>query len=265
MAHLLSDDILHSYTLRGHSHIHNLLSPDDLKKLSEAVESVIANLTSSQSDMEDAVLSYGKSWIFIENTLRFNSYLKEFFLFGPLQALAQQLLRCPQAFLLRDQTYYKYQGGQETPWHQDCLFIPEDDLETVTFWIPFHEINSNHSPMSYIDQSHNYCYLGSSFDRLHTFDTFKAIAETDGHSITTYDRMSSGDVLAHSGWTLHGSPPMPDCSSRKAIVIVYTSTPPRLDASLTVQSCHRDLRSQAFQIRSANQSSYQSLTHFLSS
>ena len=72
MADLLSDRILHSYTLYGHSHIHNLLSPDDLEKLSEAVESVIANLTSNQSDMEDAVLSYGKSWIFIENTLRFN-------------------------------------------------------------------------------------------------------------------------------------------------------------------------------------------------
>lgn len=263
MTDQLAPATIHSFNYNGHTHIQSFFSPRDLKALISAVDSVVESIKFSKSEMESAVLSYGKSWIFVENILRFNRYLSDFLLAGPLQSLAQRLLGSSQVYLLRDQTYYKFQGGQETPWHQDCLFIPEDGLESVTFWIPFQYITPEHSPMSYIDRSHNSCYLGSDFDRYHSFDTFKALAETEGHTVTTYDDMCPGDLLAHRGWTLHGSPAMPDCSQRKAIVVVYTSKPPNLTESFMIRSCHRDLRSQAFQIRSANFSAYQLLASYL--
>ena len=245
-----------SFVHIGFSKVPGFLGTELVRSVESSVDQVVAKFQSKPSQMEDAVVSYGSSWIFLENIFRYSDYLKRFFMHGPFLDLAKYLLNSDSVQLLRDQTYYKIGPAKETPWHQDGLFVPDDNLSSVTFWLPFHDIDSSMSPMSYVDFSHRWCYLGGMFDRFHDFNSFQSILESQGERTTTFDSLSCGDLLAHHTWAMHGTPAMTANSSRKAIVLVYAKPPIFLDSSPDLLSCHRDLRAQAALIREANKSSY---------
>jgi hypothetical protein len=227
--------------------------------LEQKVDSILRQNSSISSQMELSVTSYGESWIFSENILRYDQSLASFFLNGPLTNIAATLLGSSSVHFLRDQTYYKLTNAEETPWHQDSLFIPSDELDTLTFWIPFHSITPHHSPMSYIRHPCRQCYLGNSFDRFHTYESFGILSQYQGFKLDVFDDMEAGQILAHEGWAMHGSPSMTEGKTRKAMVVVYAKQPINLNSSASLSSCHPDLRSQALQIRDGNVKSYQSL------
>jgi hypothetical protein len=236
-----------------------MLSSVEVQWLERTIDRILDEFKSKKSFMESSVTSYGESWIFCENILRYDKALASFYLKGPLMKMAMSLLQAERISFLRDQTYYKFDNAESTPWHQDALFIPCDSLSSVTFWVPFHDITSYHSPMSYLRHSHRFCYLGTGFDRYHSHESFAAIAETSGLETVTFDNMTCGQVLAHDGWAMHGSPAMSGSLVRKAIVVVYAKSPIDLSSTSNLASCHSDLRTQAMAIRKGNVESYRQL------
>ena len=243
----------------GFSKISGVLSLDYIRYLESCVDDVVEQFKSSSSEMEDAVVSYGSSWIFLENIFRYSEILREVFNSGPLIDLARFFLDSDAVQLLRDQTYYKIGPAEETPWHQDGLFVPDDNLKSLTFWLPFHDIDHSMSPMSYVNGSHRWCYLGDMFDRFHDFNTFEAVLKSQGLNITTFDSLVAGDFLVHDTWSMHGTPAMLSNSSRKAIVLVYAKLPIHLNSINQLPSCHKNLRAQASVIRQANKTAFHNL------
>tara|TARA_B100000482_G_scaffold192475_1_gene180985 strand:+ start:7855 stop:8673 length:819 start_codon:yes stop_codon:yes gene_type:complete len=246
----------HSFRKLGFSKISGFLPLDYIHYLESCVDDIIDQFKSASSEMEEAVVSYGSSWIFLENIFRYSDDLRTVLSAGPLVDLASFFLEADDVQLLRDQTYYKIGPAQETPWHQDGLFVPDDNLKSVTFWIPFHNIDQSMSPMSYVNGSHHWCYLGDMLDRFHDFNTFEAVLKTQGMNITTFDSLLCGDLLIHDTWAMHGTPAMLPNSSRKAIVLVYAKSPIQLNSVNELPSCHRNLRAQASVIRQANKISF---------
>lgn len=255
---------LENFKSNGYVCIDKFLDEGQVHWLEGRIDRILNEFGHKSSFMEESVMAYGESWIFCENMLSYDQELASFYLEGPLTQLAALLLETNRVFFLRDQTYYKFNNGEETPWHQDGLFIPSDNLQSITFWVPFHDINSKQSPMSYIRHSNRYCYLGSQFDRYHTYETFRAVEESKGMEIDVFDSMKVGQILAHDGWAMHGSPSMNDGQTRKAIVVVYSKYEITLDSTATMLGCHPNLRAQAQQIRKGNAGSYQSLCKLLS-
>lgn len=83
--------------------------------LEQKVDSILSQNSSISSQMELSVTSYGESWIFSENILRYDKSLASFFLNGPLTNIAATLLGASSVHFLRDQTYYKLTNAEETP------------------------------------------------------------------------------------------------------------------------------------------------------
>lgn len=260
----MNNQALENFKCNGYLCIDKFLDENQVHWLEERTDKVLNEFGNTSSFMEESVTAYGESWVFCENMLRYDHELAAFYLEGPLTKLAALLLETNRVFFFRDQTYYKYNNAEETPWHQDGLFIPSDNMETITFWVPFHDVNSEQSPMSYIRYSNRYCYLGSEFDRYHTFETFRAVEESKGMEIEVFDNMKVGQILAHDGWAMHGSPSMKGGQTRKAIVVVYSKNEITLDSTATILGCHPNLRAQAQQIRIGNERSYRAVCKLLS-
>jgi len=243
----------------GHICLKSILPVSQVGFLESKTDEVIDHLEFQQSGMEKAVarLNGNREMIFIENIFRYSKPLSDFFFNGIVADIAKDILNTNNITLYRDQTYYKLSGGDATPWHQDGIFTPLDDVKFVTFWIPFHDITENHSPMSYIKSSHKACYLGSVFDRFHDFDSFKGLSESQGYTTVTYDSINLGDIIVHDKWTLHGSPKMAEGFSRKALVLMYATTPLSFSDEPLLSSCHSDLQREALDLRRWSISSYQ--------
>jgi len=223
---------------KGHVCIRNAIPQQELREILAEIMSIVGPLnllTSPQAALEESVTSYGQGWTFRENLWRISPSLRRYFVSGSLAQLTTALfhLLCGDGIkvcLLRDQTYFKAPYSETTPWHQDGTFIPLPLLRSLTFWIPFHAIDSSMSPMHYLDGSHLSCWIGGGhIGEKHdsrsrgyaNYDSFVRSIGPQSSNITVYDSLEPGDILVHDSWALHGTPTHAGDKPRLAIVVVY--------------------------------------------
>lgn len=213
--------------------------------------------------LEENVSSYGEGWTFSENLWRYSPRLLRFLTRGALAKIARHLFEnvfgsAKYLSLLRDQTYFKNPGSESTPWHQDGTFLPLPGLKSLTFWIPFMDIDATLSPMHYVDCSQERCWLGSfSSDDEQKVDNFYAFYDyflQSSEEITAYDNVAKGDILVHDSWTLHGSPPHTGSKSRLAMVVVYYIANGDVDICPSIRMINDVNTSQARALRFLNES-----------
>ena len=251
----------------GHVKISNILSHSFLDNVYSEILRIV-NKRSSRAEclngnLEENVNSYGEGWVFSENLWRYSPRLLRLLTRGPLAAVAQHLFAnvfgsAQHLALLRDQTYFKNPGSESTPWHQDGTFLPLPSIKSLTFWIPFMDIDTTLSPMHYVDFSQKRCWLGdfssqdeSSVDNFYSFyDYFLQGSE----EITAYDDVVKGDILVHDSWTLHGSPPHAGSKTRLAMVVVYFIANGDVNICPTIRMINKVNTSQARSLRVLNES-----------
>lgn len=88
-----------------------------------------------------------------------------------------------------------------TPWHQDAAYWPKmEDKRALSFWIALDDVDQNNGCMMYVPYSHLEPI------RPHFQPTPNAALQCevkDDHIV--YGNLSSGDAIAHHGYTLHGA------------------------------------------------------------
>jgi len=250
----------------GHAKLTSCLSHQYLDsiyfELNQIVKKNRSNSSPSVGKLEENVNSYGEGWIFSENLWRYSPRLLRYLVRGPLAEIAKLLFMslfgsANHLSLLRDQTYFKNPGSESTPWHQDGTFLPLPSLKSLTFWIPFMNIDSTLSPMHYIDSSHKSCWLGniSTQNDCHVdnFDSLYKYFLNESFGITVYDNVCKGDVLVHDSWTMHGSPPHIGSEPRLAMVVVYYLADGSVSICPSLRMINESNTSQARSLRSLNE------------
>lgn len=203
-----------------------------------------------KSIVENQVCDYGEGWIFQENLWKQSKHLEQWLLEGEPAQLVANLIESDQAWLLRDQTYFKAPGSEHTPWHQDSLFIPAEGCEVLTLWIPLTGIQSTHdSPLIYWDDSSQACHLAEQMNQLDRHNQQQKDWLEAGWTQVSTSGLSLGDCSFHSGWTLHGSGPLSGDRSRKAYVVVYGVGEGRISVKPALTACPAGLRAQAWMLR----------------
>jgi ectoine hydroxylase-related dioxygenase (phytanoyl-CoA dioxygenase family) len=258
--------VITNLKIEGHCCINQALPIEELYAIEKEIKRLMKTkkmCESANAAMEQNVVSYGQGWTFRENLWRHSVRLKNYFLTGTLAQLAQKIFSTYednqyQVGLLRDQTYFKKPGSEFTPWHQDGTFIPLPNISSITFWIPFHHILDNMSPMFYVDKSHKCCWLdigGSGHPDSVFVKDFEASLNTlrkEGYQITTYHNLNPGDVLVHDSWTLHGSPTHTGHKPRFAIVVVYYIVHGRVELVPEIRLLNKSDSAQARRLRQLN-------------
>lgn len=135
--------------------------------------------------------------------------------------IAADLLGVEAVRLFRDQSFFKGPGGANTPWHQDAYFVPLDQEKVLALWIPLSRITRDLGPLDYVTGSHRVGYLGTSTLDDRSMDRFAERLIRRGFEIHNYSTLETGDLVAHSGWTLHSSRSNTSSTWREVIVIWF--------------------------------------------
>lgn len=165
--------------------------------------------------------TYGKAFLQIMNLWLQNENVARFVLAHRFADVAAQLLGVPSVRLYHDQALFKEASGGQTPWHQDQYYWPLDTDKTITLWMPLTDITLEMGPMTFVNGSHKFGYLGKlpiSDESQNLFEKF--IQERD-LTLSVPTAMAAGDATFHSGWTLHGAGANSTAQIREAMTIIY--------------------------------------------
>lgn len=205
---------------------------------------------SSESNIEHQVSRYGEGWIFQENLWKESNALKRWLLEGEPAQLVAKLTGSAEAWLIRDQTYFKLPGSEHTPWHQDALFIPIENCETLTLWIPLTSLRSaKDSPLIYWKEPAEACHFIEQMNQLALHNLQRQNWLEHGWKQVTTINLELGDCAHHRGWTVHGSDPLTGSMARKAYVVVYGLGEGNISVTPPMSACPNGLRNQAWMLR----------------
>jgi len=228
----------------------NFCPPSKIEKIRGIIERQLDKPQTAVTSVEAGVMGYGKGWRFRENLFFQEPILKRWLLEEEPAQLAANLIGTDEVWLLRDQTYFKTPGSENTPWHQDALFIPVEGCCFLTLWIPLTPIDKEEdSPLEYWIDPYPTCHLlkdsTSMNDHLDLAEEWKEL----GWEKRTTHGLTIGSCSYHGGWTIHGSSTHSGKTERKAFVVVYGYNEGKLKLSPTFGACPEGLRDQAHMLR----------------
>ncbi|MDE5099084.1 MAG: phytanoyl-CoA dioxygenase family protein [Trichodesmium sp. St16_bin4-tuft] len=217
---------MESYHHKGHTCIPSLLTREEISLYQPAIYKTVEKYFNQMNNIESTVSGQDQRWGFIKalmllNLWRLNPICRRLVLSKKLGGVAAQLMGVSKVRLFRDQSYFKYPGGERTPWHQDAYFLPLAYCKTVTFWIALGTIAPDMSPMRYVDGSHRFCFLGKITNKENVMNELEVYFQDLGCELTTYNNLKPGEAIVHTGWTIHGCPPNTSSKLCQALAIVY--------------------------------------------
>jgi ectoine hydroxylase-related dioxygenase (phytanoyl-CoA dioxygenase family) len=214
----LSDEQVAQYQRDGFTQISNVIEPDDLKRLREAVvaaveaEKTIRNEGQSRSAYEQIFIQKVNLW-------RRWPAVAEFTLCKRFGDLAARLSGQPVR-VWHDQALFKEpREGAKTPWHQDAHYWPHHDrTDQITIWIALSDATIANGCMSFIPGSQD-ASVGR-IDLANPQDIFDLAPEFRGVKPRTIE-LRAGSCTYHNGLTFHYAGPNKSEQMREAFAILY--------------------------------------------
>src|SRR5438067_1407243 len=149
----LSDEQVAAYQRDGFIQIANVLEPQDLKRLRDAV---VAAVEAEKTPRPPGATKSPYEQIFIQkvNLWRRHPAVGEFVLCKRLGDLAARLSGFPVR-VWHDQALFKEpREGAKTPWHQDAHYWPHHDRrDQISIWIALRDATIENGCMSFIPGS----------------------------------------------------------------------------------------------------------------
>ncbi|MFV0316736.1 MAG: phytanoyl-CoA dioxygenase family protein [Microthrixaceae bacterium] len=123
----------------------------------------------------------------------------------------------PDALFCQDISFFKPEGANAIPYHQDYSYWPFDRKGCVTLWIALVDLTAEMGPLRYLKGSHLEGPLGLIEQR----DIRDAYPYLRDREIVGGKAMSAGDAQAHWELTLHGSARNKGPGRREAVAFRY--------------------------------------------
>lgn len=202
--------------------IHSALSSDIIRALEVECTAVAEERWRSRElirDPDDYQLAFDYSM----NVWHENATIRSLILSPQLGKLAAILLGVPSVRLSHDQVLFKRPHSPRTPVHADQYHWPVSSCETLTFWLPLHDILSEHGPLNFFRGSHRMLPKMRNDLFRRSSDDARDLLIQNG-----FDRIegtfAAGDISAHYGWTFHDSAENSTDVTRKAYSVVYMAS-----------------------------------------
>lgn len=224
----LTHDKIKSFLHNGHIKLEGVFTPEEIEAYRHHIGRVVDTNSAENHAMEQKVAGAGKNWKFVNNLWTLDEAARRFVLSSRLGRIAADLMQVEAVRLFRDQSYFKGPDGANTPWHQDAYFMPLDNENILTMWIPLTDITPDLAPMNYVTGSNRAGYMGTSNGDDASMDRFEDEVRAKGFEVFNYGAFEVGDVAVHSAWTLHSSRSNTSPRMREAVVIVYFADGARL-------------------------------------
>lgn len=216
--HCISDDDVKRFDSDGAAVLRNVIAPDWIERMRNAVDAALANPTPAGGNYEASTGRFASDFFVWLQYPEIQAFIFE----SPLAEIAQRMMRSNKVNFFYDHLLVKEPGTRNpTPWHQDYPYWCVDGWDVISIWVPFDPVGPDNGVVQYVKGSHK---LGK-FWRPQTFGTYKTgmntpqsvidalpgmedVPDIDGHpgdfELLTWT-LEPGDVLVHHARTLHGA------------------------------------------------------------
>ena len=172
--------------------------------------------------------TYGRAFLQSCNLWRVDPAVERFVRAPRFGRIAAAFLGVERVRLYHDQALFKEPGGGHTPWHQDQFYWPLDTEQTVTMWMPLHDVTTAMGLMSFADGSHRLGDLRGREISDRSDAEFGAIVAAQGLHVSETPALAAGDASLHAGWTLHCAGANATAEVREAFTIIFFADGARL-------------------------------------
>jgi len=213
---LIDTDTINEYRENGVCVVRNLISPEWITCMGDAVDRILANPGPSSMEYtpnENRGRYYGDFFLWLRDP-DFNEFMRS----DPLVRLAAEFLQAEEVRFFYDQLLVKEPQTQEhTPLHQDLPYWPLRGEQIVSIWAGFDPVTEEAGAVQYIKGSHRWgkFYAPATFGNTSNFDEIYRKAGLE--EMPDPDRLiregemlhwdlAPGDVVVHHPLVLHYSP-----------------------------------------------------------
>ena len=207
------------FRLNGYIKIKNVLSPELVQYMNEAITKEIDKLNIPTVDIEKRD-TYGKAFLQIMNIWTKSEPVKEIVFGKRLAKIASDLMCVNGVRMYHDQALFKEPGGGFTPWHADQYYWPVSTDKTVTAWIPLQKTRLELGPLEFSAQSQTL----EEGRTLKISDDSESVIQkklTLNDFTKVVEPFDVGEVSFHMGWVFHRAGPNTTQQMRKVMTIIY--------------------------------------------
>jgi ectoine hydroxylase-related dioxygenase (phytanoyl-CoA dioxygenase family) len=212
------------YQANGFLAIPDLLSPDEVTRLADAMEESMREASYQSRAIHSA--SQGPYYRVLNqkvNAWRDHGGIAQFSCAGPLAEMARTLAGVDGIRLFHDHILWKMPGDSKpTPWHQDLPFWPLDAAEkALSFWITVDDVDETNGCMMFVPKSQAAGKL-KAISLVEPEDLFlyakRAGVESEQPIVA---RLRAGSATVHSGLTFHYAHANQTEHPRRVLAIIY--------------------------------------------
>jgi ectoine hydroxylase-related dioxygenase (phytanoyl-CoA dioxygenase family) len=223
----LDDSTVERFRRDGHVVLRNVASPAEIDEYRPAIQRGAATLRLETRPLEERD-TYGRAFIQSCNLWRVEETVERFVHAPRFGQIAAELLGVERVRLYHDQALFKEPGGGRTPWHQDEFYWPLDTEQTVTMWMPLHDVTAEMGLMSFAVGSHRLGDLRGREISDRSEAEFAELVAEQGLPVSQTPALAAGDASFHAGWTLHCAGANTTGGTREAFTIIFFADGARL-------------------------------------
>ena len=217
---VVDDATITAFRRDGYVVVDGLIGGDELDRLAPAVAAAVARRKAADTRSLGDKSRYEQSFLQCQNLWEDSDDVRPLTFHPRVGAAAAALLGADAVRLWHDQALFKEPGGRETDPHQDQPYWPIAEPDTITAWVPLHDVALDGGCMGYVPGSHT---LG-----LRRFvDIFSGEPEDLLDDPALADRspvfveVPRGSVAFHHGLTAHLARPNRTDRVRQVHTVIY--------------------------------------------
>lgn len=224
--YLLAEAQIAQFRRDGFIKLKNVFSQEELDLYRPEITGLVKKLNTENIPLEKRN-TYGKAFLQIMNLWQHSELAKDFTLGKRLARIATELMGTKGVRLYHDQALYKESSGGYTPWHVDQVYWPLSNENTVTAWVPLHEVPLENGPLAFAVGSQKI-----------TFGRDLEISDESEQKIDQHMKLSDfpidetpfdlGEVSFHYGYTFHRAGPNKMNYPREVMTIIYMDSEMKL-------------------------------------
>jgi ectoine hydroxylase-related dioxygenase (phytanoyl-CoA dioxygenase family) len=226
-AYDLYDAMVARFQRDGHVVLPAVASRAEVDAYRPAIQRGAAALRHEKRPIEERD-TYGRAFLQSCNLWQFEADVERFVRAPRFGRIAAALLGVERVRLYHDQALFKEPAGGRTPWHQDEFYWPLDTEQTVTMWMPLHDVTTEMGLMAFADGSHRLGDLRGREISDRSEAEFAALVADQGLHVSPTPALAAGDASFHAGWTLHCAGANETDGVREAFTIIFFADGARL-------------------------------------
>ncbi len=225
--HAVEPAVVAEFARDGHVVVSGVASATEVAALRPAIQRAAAALRLDHRPLAERD-TYGRAFLQSCNLWQHDDEVARFVLGPRFGHLAAALLGVERVRVYHDQALFKEVGGGRTPWHQDEFYWPLDTEQTITMWMPLHDVGPEAGLMAFADGSHRLGDLRGREISDRSEAEFAALVAERQLPVSPTPALRAGDASFHAGWTLHRADANRTDTVREAFTIIYFADGARL-------------------------------------